>query len=184
VTVSQRKAVPAIAELELALEIGAPEVVWRGAGRQRRAGRPMPRPSRDLDQAVPVEHGVDRALGRNADVAVQSADQELAGGRSLCSELLPQRPTCRDNASQSAFSGRRSSRSAYPASASLRTVQSQPPRRRNSLSGLTSAPGDCLYGRDRGHRNYRRCFCVDGDGHRPITALGPGLFAVTRGVAV
>src|SRR5262249_59182093 len=59
---SQRKAVPAIAELELPLEIGAPEVVWRSAGRQRRAGRPVPRPSRDLDQAVPVEHGVDRAL--------------------------------------------------------------------------------------------------------------------------
>src|SRR5260370_15343336 len=75
---SQRKAVPAIAELELALEIGAPEVVWRGAGRERRAGRPVPRPPRDLDQAVPVEHGVDRALGRNADIAVQSADQELA----------------------------------------------------------------------------------------------------------
>jgi hypothetical protein len=34
---SQRKAVPAIAELELALEIGAPEIVWRGAGRERRA---------------------------------------------------------------------------------------------------------------------------------------------------
>src|SRR3984893_14883146 len=69
---SQRKAVPAIAELELALEIGA------GAGRERCAGRPVPRPPRDLDQAVPVEHGMDRALGRNADVAVQSADQELA----------------------------------------------------------------------------------------------------------
>jgi hypothetical protein len=40
---SQRKAVPAIAELELALKIGAPEVVWRGAGRERRAGRPVPR---------------------------------------------------------------------------------------------------------------------------------------------
>src|SRR6476620_8242412 len=74
---SQPKAVPAIAEIELALEIGAPEVVWRGAGRERRAGRPVPWPPRDLDQAVPVEHGVDRALGRNADVAVQSADQEL-----------------------------------------------------------------------------------------------------------
>ena len=75
---SQRKAVPAIAELELALEIGAPEVVWHSAGRQRRAGGPVPRPSRDLDQAVPVEHGVDRALGRNADVAVKSADQGFA----------------------------------------------------------------------------------------------------------
>jgi hypothetical protein len=27
---------------------------------------------------MPVEHGVDRALGRNADIAVQSADQKLA----------------------------------------------------------------------------------------------------------
>src|ERR1700751_1305205 len=75
---SQWKAVPAIADLELALEIGAPEIVWRGAGRERRASRPVPRPPRDFDQAVPVEHGVDRALGRNADVAVQSADQTLA----------------------------------------------------------------------------------------------------------
>ena len=75
---SQWKAVPAIAELELALEIGAPEIVWRGAGRERRASRPVPRPPRDFDQAVPVEHGVDRALGRNADVPVQSADQALA----------------------------------------------------------------------------------------------------------
>src|SRR6201988_667626 len=75
---SQWKAVPAIAELELALEIGAPEIVWRGAGRERRASRPVPRPPRDFDQAVPVEHGMDRAVGRNADVAVQSADQTLA----------------------------------------------------------------------------------------------------------
>src|ERR1700731_5331402 len=72
---SQRKAVPAIAELEPALEIGTPEVVWRGAGRERSAGRPVSRPPRDLDQAVPVEHGMDCALGRNADVAVQSADR-------------------------------------------------------------------------------------------------------------
>jgi hypothetical protein len=28
----------------------------------------VPRLPRDLDQAVPVEHGVDRALGRHADV--------------------------------------------------------------------------------------------------------------------
>src|ERR1700730_12763320 len=46
--------------------------------RARRAGRPVPRPPRDLDQAVPGAHGVDRALCPNADVAVQSADQELA----------------------------------------------------------------------------------------------------------
>src|SRR5258708_19215364 len=74
---SQRKAVPAIAELELALEIRAPEVVWRGAGRQRRAGRPVPRPSRDLAQAVPVVHGVYRALFRHADSAAPSSDHAL-----------------------------------------------------------------------------------------------------------
>src|SRR5262249_2006422 len=76
VTVSGKQYRP-LPSLKLALEIGAPKVVWRSAGRQRRAGRPVPRPSRDLDQAVPVEGGVDRALGRNADVAVQSAGQEL-----------------------------------------------------------------------------------------------------------
>jgi len=63
------------------LKIGAPEVVLaRGAGRQAACRSPGAGGApRDLDQAVPVEHGVDRALGRNADVAVQSADQELTG---------------------------------------------------------------------------------------------------------
>src|SRR6202022_4913684 len=56
------------------------------SGLRRKVSQPHPIPNppppiaspRDLDQAVPVEHGVDRALGRNPDVAVQSADQELA----------------------------------------------------------------------------------------------------------
>ena len=37
------------------------------------------RPADRLDQAVPVEHGMDRALGGNAQVAVQPPDQKLAG---------------------------------------------------------------------------------------------------------
>ena len=41
----QRIAVPAVAELELALEVGAPEVVGRGARRQRRASGAVPRPA-------------------------------------------------------------------------------------------------------------------------------------------
>ena len=36
------------------------------------------RPADRLDQAVPVEHGVDRALVGNAQVAVQPPDQKLA----------------------------------------------------------------------------------------------------------
>ena len=35
-------------------------------------------PADRLDQAVPVEHGVYRALGGNAQVAVQPPDQKLA----------------------------------------------------------------------------------------------------------
>ena len=38
-------AVPAIAELELALEVGAPQVVGRGARRQRRAVGAVARPA-------------------------------------------------------------------------------------------------------------------------------------------
>ena len=41
----QRIAVPPIAELELALEVGAPEVVGREPLRQRRAGGPAARPA-------------------------------------------------------------------------------------------------------------------------------------------
>jgi len=42
----------------------------------RNFGYQRPRDPAETDS--PLEHGVDRALSRNADVAVQSADQELA----------------------------------------------------------------------------------------------------------
>ena len=75
----QRIAVLAVAELELALEVGAPQIVgserrrtaacrWRGGAAGRCA---LTRPWR-------CEHGVDGALGRDADVAGQAAHQQLA----------------------------------------------------------------------------------------------------------
>ena len=71
-------AVSSVAELELALEVGAPQVVGSGALGQRRAGRAVAGAADPLDQAVPVENGVDRALGGNAKVAVQPPHQEVA----------------------------------------------------------------------------------------------------------
>ncbi len=74
----QRIAVAAVAELELALEVGAPQIVGRGALGQRRAARAVARPAAALDQAVAIENGMDGALGRHPDVAVEPPDQELA----------------------------------------------------------------------------------------------------------
>jgi hypothetical protein len=74
----ERVAVLPVAEPELSLEVGAPEVVWRCSGRERRSDGAMARPARNPDQPVPVQHGVDRALGGDANVAGQLPDQELA----------------------------------------------------------------------------------------------------------
>ena len=74
----QRVAVVTVAELELALEVGAPQIVGRDAGGQRRAAGPLARAADGLDQAVAMQDGVDGALGRDADVAVQAAHQQLA----------------------------------------------------------------------------------------------------------
>src|SRR6202022_1829635 len=74
----QRIAVATVAELELALEVGAPQLVGRGALRQRRAARAMARPAAAPDQAVTIEHRMDGALGRHPDVPIEPPDQELA----------------------------------------------------------------------------------------------------------
>lgn len=71
-------AVLAVAELELAFEVSAPQIVGDRALRERRSGSPMARPADRLDQAVAMEDGVDRAFGGNPDVAVEAADQEFA----------------------------------------------------------------------------------------------------------
>src|SRR5215469_9286951 len=74
----ERVAILAIAELELALEVGAPQFVGCLALRQRCTSRPPSRPARDLDQAMPVEHGVNGAFGGNPKIPVQPPDQQLA----------------------------------------------------------------------------------------------------------
>ena len=66
---SQRVAIATITELELALEVNAPEIVGDRAFGQRRAARPMARPAAALDQAVAIEDGMDGAFGRHADIA-------------------------------------------------------------------------------------------------------------------
>jgi hypothetical protein len=73
----QRIAVLSIAELELALEIGAPQLIGSGARRQRRAARAVARPAAAPDQAMAVEDRMDGAFGRNPDIAVEPSDQQL-----------------------------------------------------------------------------------------------------------
>src|SRR5262249_32296048 len=74
----ERVAIAPVAELELTFEVGTPEVIGGGAGRQRRALRAALALTRALDQAVAIEHGMDGALGRNPNIAVKSSNQELA----------------------------------------------------------------------------------------------------------
>ncbi len=74
----QRIAVAAVAELELALEVGAPQIVGSGARGQRRAARAVARPAAALDQAVAIENRMDGAFGRNPDIAIEPPDQQFA----------------------------------------------------------------------------------------------------------
>jgi len=73
----ERIAVAAVAELELAFEISAPKIVGRGALGQRRPARTVARAAAALDQAMAIENRMDRALGRNPDIAIEPPDQEL-----------------------------------------------------------------------------------------------------------
>src|SRR5690242_2897817 len=69
--------VAAVVELELALEVGAPEVVGQDAARQRRAfGAVAPLPGA-VDEAVTVEHRMHGALGGYAHVAGELSDQQF-----------------------------------------------------------------------------------------------------------
>ena len=75
----ERVTVSAIAELELPFEIDAPQIVgglpiaeWCALGLVAAAV------FGSFDQPVPVEHGMDRALGGDADIAGQPPDQELS----------------------------------------------------------------------------------------------------------
>src|SRR3954470_13031441 len=74
----ERIAVAAIAEPELALEVGAPQIIGSDTRGQRRAARAVARPAATLDQAVAIENRMDGALGRYSDIAAEPPDQELA----------------------------------------------------------------------------------------------------------
>ncbi|MGY3510906.1 hypothetical protein ACVIQY_003881 [Bradyrhizobium sp. USDA 3051] len=74
----ERIAVAAIAELELALEVGAPQIIGSGTRGQRRAARAVARPAATLDQAMAIEHRMDGAFGRNPDIAIEPPDQQFA----------------------------------------------------------------------------------------------------------
>jgi len=74
----ERITVFAVAELELAFEVGAPKIVRRDTWRQWRAGGARSRSTDAFDQAVAMQDGVDGALGGDADITGQAAHQELA----------------------------------------------------------------------------------------------------------
>ncbi len=76
--------VMSIAELELSLEVGAPQIIGKRALRQRRAARAMARPAAALDQALTIEDRMDGAFGRNLDVAIEPAHH----GRQIVSVSL------------------------------------------------------------------------------------------------
>jgi hypothetical protein len=71
----QRIAVPAVAQFELALEVGAPQII---GGCPFGAARAVARPAAALDQAVTVEHRMDGAFGWNSDVPIEPPDQQFA----------------------------------------------------------------------------------------------------------
>jgi hypothetical protein len=74
----QRIAVPAVAELELTLEVGAPQLIGGSPFGQRRAARAVARAAAALDQAVTIEDRMDGAFGGNPDVPIEPSDQKLA----------------------------------------------------------------------------------------------------------
>src|ERR1700688_4003658 len=74
----QRIAVLAVAELELPLEVSAPQIIGGSPFGQRRAARAVARPAAALDQAVTIENRMDGAFGRNSDVPIEPPDQQFA----------------------------------------------------------------------------------------------------------
>ncbi len=92
--------VPATAELELALEIGTPELIGSGALRERRSLRPAPPSTQALDQVMAVENRMDRAFGGNAEIAVEPPNPGVRGSCGHPSAASP------------AYSGQLTSRSA------------------------------------------------------------------------
>ena len=85
----QRIAVPAVAEFELTLVIGAPQFVGCHAGGKWGAAGAMARAADGFNQAVPMQDSMDRALGRDArNGIVEAAQQQLADLASAPVRLL------------------------------------------------------------------------------------------------
>src|SRR2546425_3573077 len=74
---SQRVAILAVAEPELAFEIGAPQLVGTGSCRQLGTGGRGSGPADRLDQAVPGQDRGDGVLGRHGPAAVQCPQQRF-----------------------------------------------------------------------------------------------------------
>jgi hypothetical protein len=72
----QRVTVLPIAELELALQVGAPQIVGRGHLGQRRALRTMARLATPLDQAV-IKNRMDGCSWLECGLAVEPPDQSI-----------------------------------------------------------------------------------------------------------
>ncbi len=71
-------AVAPVAELELALEVGTPEIVGGGAGGERCALGFLPFAAHALDEAVTIEDGMDGGGCGNAGLAGEAAHEELS----------------------------------------------------------------------------------------------------------
>src|ERR1700723_2769944 len=85
---SQRIAVLPIAQQELSLVIGAPQLVGMLAQRQGSSLSTTTQATAALDQTVPIKDRMDGALGRNLD-ARESPDQALADFPSAPAGVLP-----------------------------------------------------------------------------------------------
>jgi hypothetical protein len=83
----QRITILAVAKQKLAFVIGAPEFVGSLTGRQSGSLCPSSCASATLDQAVAIQHSMNRALGRNRD-ARESAAQAFANFASTPARVL------------------------------------------------------------------------------------------------
>jgi len=69
--------VAAVAELEFALEVGAPQIVGMASRRQGRALGPVAPQAGVFDQTMAIQHRMHGTLGGHPDVAVQLSNQKL-----------------------------------------------------------------------------------------------------------
>lgn len=71
-------AILSTAQLELAFEVGAPQRIGRSSSGEGRPLGALLAPTQAFDQAVSVQHGMDSASGRHAQIAQQPLDQQFS----------------------------------------------------------------------------------------------------------